>query len=354
MIINGTTITDTSKYNRLALYRKFWYPKNEYSKELAINGIQLVASKKKRHSITGAAADTLGSIHVDKAGSAGRALCHDIISSCVSSYTPHVLGWQFTFKAPGDRMKPSFLKRHLETRHADKAKKDIAKFQRHEQSTKRPAWTSQAILLRNTRQRYVHGENFKHEFLFNHLLQQRTRGEDVFDVVSRFLQHGGISWANACAYTTDGAPAMMGCRSRFRAKLAYEFQQYFPDLNDTDLKLAENPFKLTVADIDSDMQEELTDLVNDSGAHDRFEDSVLSKFWCSLITSYPKLSEVALKVLLIFPSSYKCEQGFSSLLYKKSKYHSRLNVDDDLRVSLSVTELNIKQITDAKKPQPSH
>ncbi|XP_067949760.1 LOW QUALITY PROTEIN: uncharacterized protein [Watersipora subatra] len=71
------------------------------------------------------------------------------------------------------------------------------------------------------------------------------------------------------------------------------FQQYFPDLNDTDLKLARNPFKLNVADIDSDMPEELIDLLNDSGAHDRFEDCVLSKFWCSLITSYPKLSEYA-------------------------------------------------------------
>ncbi|XP_067933238.1 zinc finger BED domain-containing protein 5-like [Watersipora subatra] len=130
--------------------------------------------------------------------------------------------------------------------------------------------------------------------------------------------------------------------------------QYFPDLNGTDLKLARNPFKLNVADIDSDMQEELIDLLNDSGAYDRFEDCVLSKFWCSLITSYPKLSEVALKVLLIFPSSYKCEQEFSSLLYMKSKYRSRLNVDEDLSVSLSVTELKIKQITDAKQAQSSH
>ncbi|XP_067945092.1 protein FAM200C-like [Watersipora subatra] len=104
------------------------------------------------------------------------------------------------------------------------------------------------------------------------------------------------------------------------------------------------------------MHEELIDLLNDSGAHDRFEDCVLSKFWCSLITSYSKLSEVALKVLLIFPSSYmyKCAQEVSSLLHMKSKYRSRLNVDDDLNVSLFVTELNIKQITEAKQAQPSH
>ncbi|XP_067945293.1 zinc finger BED domain-containing protein 5-like [Watersipora subatra] len=132
-----------------------------------------------------------------------------------------------------------------------------------------------------------------------------------------------------------------------------EFRAFIIKLEMWNLKLARNPFKLNVADIDSDMQEELLDL-NDSGAHDRFEDCVLSKFWCSLITSYPKLSEVALKVLLIFPSSYKSEQEFSLLLYMKSKYRSRLNVDDDLRVSLTVTDLNIKQITDAKQAQPSH
>ncbi|XP_067932141.1 zinc finger BED domain-containing protein 5-like [Watersipora subatra] len=138
------------------------------------------------------------------------------------------------------------------------------------------------------------------------------------------------------------------------SRLACEFQQYFPNLNDTDLKLVRNPFKLTLAGIDSAMQEELIDLLNNSGARDRFENCVFSKFWCSSITSYPKLSQVALKALLIFPSSYKCEQEFSSLLYMKSKYRSRLNVGDDLRVSLPVTEPNIKQLTDAKQTQPFH
>ncbi|XP_067932817.1 zinc finger BED domain-containing protein 5-like [Watersipora subatra] len=102
------------------------------------------------------------------------------------------------------------------------------------------------------------------------------------------------------------------------------------------------------------MQEELIDLLNDSGPHDRFENCILSKFWCTLIPFYPKLSEVALKVLHIFPNSYKCKQGFFSFLYMKSKYRSRLNVEDDLGVSLFVTELNIKQLTDAKQAQPSH
>ena len=136
--------------------------------------------------------------------------------------------------------------------------------------------------------------------------------------------------------------------------MAQEMQQYFPDLDKLDVKLVRNPFRLKVIDIESDLQEELIDLINDSGAKDKFNDNSLTMFWCAMVTSYPRLSRLALRVLLIFPSTYKCEQGFSSLFSLKNKYRSALNVDDDLRVALSKTEPNIQSLTNSKQQQPSH
>jgi hypothetical protein len=136
--------------------------------------------------------------------------------------------------------------------------------------------------------------------------------------------------------------------------MAQEMQQYFPDLDEIDLKLVRNPFRIKVSDIDIGLQEELIDLINDSGAHDKFDDNSLTMFWCAMITSYPRLSRLALRALLIFPSTYKCEQGFSSMFYLKNKYRSALNVDDDLRVALSKTEPNVQKLTNSNQQQQSH
>lgn len=67
--------------------------------------------------------------------------------------------------------------------------------------------------------RYVSGEDFKEDFLFCHTLNSTTRGEDIFNEVSTFFEKKGLSWNKVCAYTTAGAPAMLGRRSGFRGKV---------------------------------------------------------------------------------------------------------------------------------------
>lgn len=54
--------------------------------------------------------------------------------------------------------------------------------------------------------------------MFCHTLDS-TRGEYNFNKVSIFFEREGLSWNNACACTTDGAPAMFGRRSGFRGKV---------------------------------------------------------------------------------------------------------------------------------------
>lgn len=64
--IGSKTVEDISNFNHLAVYKDFWYPQHMYEKELTDRGIQSEATKKKRHNITGAAADVLASVHKER------------------------------------------------------------------------------------------------------------------------------------------------------------------------------------------------------------------------------------------------------------------------------------------------
>ena len=64
--------------------------------------------------------------------------------------------------------------------------------------------------------RYVHGGNFKEEFLFCKPLKLNTRAEDVLEAVNDFFNENGLDWVNLVGITTDDAPTMLGSRSGFQ------------------------------------------------------------------------------------------------------------------------------------------
>ena len=66
MTIKGQTVLDINNYHHLAIYREFWLDKHRYAKELTHRGIQSIATKKKRHNVSGATDDTLASIHKER------------------------------------------------------------------------------------------------------------------------------------------------------------------------------------------------------------------------------------------------------------------------------------------------
>ena len=66
MVIKGQTVFDTCNYNHLAIYRELWHPKHKYATELTHRGIQSAETKKKRHSLAGAAADVLAGVHKER------------------------------------------------------------------------------------------------------------------------------------------------------------------------------------------------------------------------------------------------------------------------------------------------
>ena len=136
--------------------------------------------------------------------------------------------------------------------------------------------------------------------------------------------------------------------------LRNELQDYFPDLSDSDMKMIRNPFIFDVTSIPDILQEEFVELINDSNARDKFETLSLTKFWCEMSVMYPNVAEIAIKPLLMFPSTYLCEQGFSSLLLIKNKFRARMSVEDDLRLALTKTVPRIDNLVRKMQAQPSH
>ncbi|XP_015677944.1 SCAN domain-containing protein 3-like [Protobothrops mucrosquamatus] len=136
--------------------------------------------------------------------------------------------------------------------------------------------------------------------------------------------------------------------------LADEISSYFPNLPDTPFALARSPFTVKVENVPETAQKEFIELVNSDAARTDFSTMPVTKFWIKCLQSYPVLSETVLRLLLPFPTTYLCETGFSSLLVIKSKYRSRLVVEDDFRCALAKTAPRISDLVRKKQSQPSH
>ena len=72
------------------------------------------------------------------------------------------------------------------------------------------------------------------------------------------------------------------------------------------------------------------------------------------MTLFPQLSLFVLRKLLPFSSTYLCESGFSTMLNIKSKNRNRLDLEVDMRCSLSMTHPRIRNLVTLKQLHPSH
>ena len=72
-------------------------------------------------------------------------------------------------------------------------------------------------------------------------------------------------------------------------------------------------------DILDEVQDEFTELRNDSTAHDLLQEKTLTEFWCAMCHSYPNVGLLSLQVLMPFATSYLCESCFSTLCKLKQR-----------------------------------
>ena len=105
--------------------------------------------------------------------------------------------------------------------------------------------------------------------------------------------------------------------------------------------------------MEDELQDQLIDLKNDSSCRDLFETLPLTEFWLSVASSYPEISKTVLKKLLPFTSTWLCESAFSALVYMKFKQRNRLDVEHDIRCSISTTEPRISELVAKAQEHPS-
>nr|XP_033506785.1 zinc finger BED domain-containing protein 5-like [Epinephelus lanceolatus] len=112
-----------------------------------------------------------------------------------------------------------------------------------------------------------------------------------------------------------------------------------------------NPFSFPVTPRDGlTLQEEeaLVELNSNMDLKQKMGEVSLAHFWLSVETEFPHLTKKAVKVFIPFTSTYLCECGFSALTTIKSKYRSRLRVEDDLRLFLSTAHPRINRLCASK------
>lgn len=135
-------------------------------------------------------------------------------------------------------------------------------------------------------------------------------------------------------------------------------KHYFPDMdNRHSNSWILRPFTSDaniIKDEDVAAKVEFLELRENTTCRVEFQNYDLSTFWQKAGAEYPILANRALKMLIPFATTYRCESGFSTLVTLKTKARNRLNVEHDLRCALSETKPNIRKLANAKQYQPSH
>lgn len=69
---------------------------------------------------------------------------------------------------------------------------------------------------------------------------------------------------------------------------------------------------------------------------------------------YQLLDKRALAILLPFATSYLCEVGFSAVASIKTKYRSKMDIENELRVVVSKLQLRFEKLYTNRQAHTSH
>ena len=96
------------------------------------------------------------------------------------------------------------------------------------------------------------------------------------------------------------------------------------------------------------------DLSAVKGLRNSFEINSFASFCIKIKAEYPRLSGMAIRILLSFPSTYLCEAGFSTMSCLKAKHRNALDIHAPLRVALSSIALQLEKLVANKQAHTSH
>lgn len=120
-----------------------------------------------------------------------------------------------------------------------------------------------------------------------------------------------------------------------------EFNRRFSDFGkiEKEMELVSAPFSFDSDQAPPDAQLELIDMQCDPTLKEKFTSSSLDRFYGALNEGkFPNMRRHAQRMLVLFGSTYVCEQTFSVMNFNKSRYRSRLtdgHLSSVLRISTS-------------------
>ena len=130
--------------------------------------------------------------------------------------------------------------------------------------------------------------------------------------------------------------------------LQNKINNYFPDLEIQDYDWIRNPFISTdTRNLSLVEEEELAEIKNDRNLFMMYKecDLDLDRFWICVSKIRLNIGNKALKILLQFSTTYIFEESFSTMTNIKSMKRGSLKMlDDELRLSLSYIQPNIKTL----------
>ena len=138
--------------------------------------------------------------------------------------------------------------------------------------------------------------------------------------------------------------------------LQNKINNYFPNLEIQDYDLIRNPFiSPDTRNLSFVEEEELAEIENDPSLFIMHKESDLDRFWVCVSRIHLNIGNKALRILLQFSTTYICEESFSTMTNIKSMKRGSLKMlDDELRLSLSYIQPNIKTLCSSHHAHVSH
>ncbi|GFY04062.1 zinc finger BED domain-containing protein 5 [Trichonephila clavipes] len=115
-----------------------------------------------------------------------------------------------------------------------------------------------------------------------------------------------------------------------------------------------DPFQNTPEGLSTTEEESFIDFASGGEIKRQFCNKTLFQFWAEVDDEFSELKTKAFRILLPFSTSYLCETGFSAVAALKTKYRSQLNIEKELRVSISNIKPSFENLCSARQAHGSH
>ncbi|GFW51443.1 protein FAM200B [Trichonephila clavipes] len=230
-----------------------------------------------------------------------------------------------------DSMKPNKLKRHFETLHA---------------RCKKPHTIAEELILPAAIEivETMFGDNFAKELqsipLSNDTVSRRI--DDIAEDVEQQLfgkLRDKLSSIQLDEATDSNKDAHFIAYVRFW---------------DASYEWVKDPFQNTPEGLSTTEEESFIDFTSSGEIKRQFCNKTFFQFWGEVDDEFSELKTKAFRILLPFSTSYLCETGFSAVAALKTKYRSQLNIEKELRVSISNIKPSFENLCSARQAHGSH